>query len=58
MCLCDTCLMSSFRRVTITMIGLVFLAFKVGIKLERGSISTFEASDIDNIVVQDFFYWF
>ena len=52
--LCDTCLASSFRRVTITMTGLNFLAFKVRIKLERGHILTFEASDIKSIIVHDF----
>ena len=54
MCLCDTCLASSFRRVTITMTGLVFLAIKVRIKLERSHILTFEASDTNSIVFQDF----
>ena len=58
MCLCDTCLASSFTRVTITVTGLVFLAFKVKIKLERSHILTFEASDINSIVVQDFFLGF
>ena len=58
MCLCDTCLASSFRRVTITRTGSVFLAFKVRIKLERGHILTFEASGINSIVVYDFFLGF
>ena len=58
MCLCDTCLASSFRRVTITTTGLYFLGFKVGIKLEKGHILTFEASDVNIIVVQDFFLGF
>ena len=34
------------------------LAFKVGIKLERGHILTFEASEINSIIVQDFFLVF
>ena len=33
----------------------VFLTFKVRIKLQRGHILTFEVSDINKIVVQDFF---
>ena len=40
------------------MTGLVFLAFNVRIKLERGHILAFEALDINSIVVQDFFIGF